>query len=158
MLKKLFFFAILPAIFATQIFAQETFTNESAMVKVTLPAGWNYENTDGGIVAHPDGGGFAVFLQVFPGDDLSVALDEVDKSLAESYPNIKWEDAVSRDINGMSAITVDGTADNLLLVIGVIDTPAPNKTLMVGAWGTPDVIQKYEQDITLILTSIAPAH
>lgn len=158
MMKKLLFFAILPAIFATQIFAQETFTNESAMVKVTLPAGWNYENTDGGIVAHPDGGGFAVFLQVFPGDDLSVALDEVDKSLAESYSNIKWENAVTRDINGMSAITVDGTADNLLLVVGVIDTPAPDKTLMVGAWGTPDVIQKYEKDITLILTSIAPAN
>ena len=158
MLKKLFFFAILPAIFATQIFAQETFTNESAMVKVTLPAGWNYENTDGGIVAHPDGGGFAVFLQVFPGDDLATAIDEVDRSLAESYPNIKWEAAVSRDVNGMSAITVDGSTADLLFVIGVIDTPAPDKTLMVGAWGTPDVIQKYEQDITLILTSIAPAH
>lgn len=157
MLKKLFFLAILPVIFSSQIFAQETFTNEAAKVSVTLPAGWMYEAKDGGIVAHPEEGGFAVFLQVLPGDDLSAALEEVDKSLSASYTNLVWGEGVKRDINGMSAVTVDGTADGIVLTVGVIDTPAPQKTLMVGAWGTPDVVEKYMNDISLILTSIAPA-
>lgn len=157
MLKKLFFFAILPAIFATQIFAQETFTNQDAMVSVTLPAGWMYEAKDGGIVAYPQEGGFSVFLQVLPGDDLDAAIEEVDKALSARYKNLVWDNGISRDINGMSAITFDGTADGIVLTVGVLDTPATGKTLMVGAWGTPDVVQKYMNDISLILTSIAPA-
>ncbi len=156
MLKKLFFFAILPAILSTQIFAQETFTNEAAKVSVTLPAGWMYETTEGGIIAHPEAGGFAVYFQVIGSDDLSAALDEVDQSLNKNFTNLQWAEAVSRDVNGMSAITVDGTADGILLAVGVMDTPAPNTTLMVGAWGAPEVIEQYANDIQLILGSISP--
>ncbi len=157
MLKKFFFLAILPAIFSTQIFAQETFTHEAAQVSVTLPAGWIYENTEGGIVVHPSEGGFAVFLQVLSGDDLSASLAAADQELQANYTNLQWGEAVARDVNGMSAITVDGTADGILLTVGVIDCPAPNTTLMVGAWGTPDVIERYANDIMLILGSISPA-
>jgi hypothetical protein len=82
MSKSISLFILFFALIALPGFAQETFTNEEAKVSVTLPAGWMYESDANGIIAYPAEGGFAVHFNILGADDLSAALDEVDKMLS----------------------------------------------------------------------------
>lgn len=139
-------------------FAQETFTNEAAKVSVTLPAGWMYEASGADIMAYLKEGGFMVHFSVLKADDLGAALAEVDKMLSAQVANLKLGDAKDYNVNGMSGRFVEGNADGVLLAIGVIDTPVANSSLMVGAWGAPETVEKYAADVMSIFNSISPAH
>ncbi|GAB1443587.1 hypothetical protein MASR2M39_24290 [Ignavibacteriales bacterium] len=158
MSKKIISFLVLTFLFVMPNFAQETFTHEAAKISVTLPAGWMYETSDNGISAYPEEGGFFVHFQVIHADALDAALDEVDKILNEQMQSVQLGQAQDYDVNGMSGIFVEGTADGLLMAVGVIDTPVANSSLMVGAWGAPDIVEKYQADIMSIISSISPAH
>jgi predicted Zn-dependent protease len=146
------------ALIALPGFAQETFTNADAQVSVTLPAGWMYESDENGMIAYPAEGGFAVHFNVLGADDLAVALEEVDKMLSEQVADLNLREAQAYDVNGMSGVFVEGSADGILLAIGVIDTPVAGKSLMVGAWGAPETIEKYAADVQSIIHSISPAN
>jgi predicted Zn-dependent protease len=158
MSKRIALFSALFILFVVPNFAQETFTHQAAKISVTLPAGWMYEAADGGITAYPEEGGFFVYLQVLHVDALDAALDEVDKMLNSKMDNVQLGNAQDYDVNGMSGIFVEGTADGLLMAVGVIDTPVSSSSLMVGAWGTPDVVEKYQSEIMSIFNSISPAN
>lgn len=158
MSKKIISFLVLAVLFAMPNFAQETFTHEASQISVTLPAGWMYETSDNGISAYPEEGGFFVYFQVLRVDALDAALDEVDKILNEQMQSVELGQAQDYDVNGMQGIFVEGTADGILMAVGVIDTPVANSSLMVGAWGAPDVVEKYQSDIMLIFNSISPAN
>jgi hypothetical protein len=158
MSKSISLFMLFFALIALPGFAQETFTNEDAKVSITLPAGWMYESDANGIIAYPAEGGFAVHFNILGADDLSAALDEVDKMLAEQVTDLQLREGQAYEINGMSGVFVEGSADGILLAIGVIDTPVAGKSLMVGAWGAPETIEKYAADVQSIIHSISPAN
>lgn len=158
MSKSISLFILFFALIALPGFAQETFTNADAKVSITLPAGWMYESDENGIIAYPAEGGFAVHFNILGADDLSAALDEVDKMLSEQVTDLQLREGQAYEINGMSGVFVEGSADGILLAIGVIDTPVAGKSLMVGAWGAPETIEKYAADVQSIFHSIAPAH
>lgn len=158
MSKRISILFLFLALFAIPNFAQETFTNADAKVSVTLPAGWMYESDANGIIAYPAEGGFAVHFNILGADDLGAALAEVDKMLAAQVADLQLGEGQVVDVNGMSGIVVEGTADGILLAIGIIDTPVAGKSLMVGAWGAPETIQKYAADVQSILHSISPAN
>lgn len=158
MSKSISLFILFFALIALPGFAQETFTNADAKVSVTLPAGWMYESDANGIIAYPAEGGFAVHFNILGADDLSAALDEVDKMLAAQVSDLQLGEGQVVDVNGMSGIVVEGTADGILMAIGIIDTPVAGKSLMVGAWGAPETIEKYAADVQSIIHSISPAN
>ncbi|MBK7868251.1 MAG: hypothetical protein IPJ75_15395 [Ignavibacteriales bacterium] len=158
MSKRISILFLFLALFAIPNFAQETFTNSEAKVSVTLPAGWVYEAEGNSIIASPAEGGFAVHFNVIGVDDLGAALAEVDKMLAAQVADLKLGEGQVVDVNGMGGIVVEGTADGILLAIGIIDTPVAGKSLMVGAWATPETLQKYAADVQSILHSISAAH
>jgi predicted Zn-dependent protease len=158
MSKSISLFILFFALIALPGFAQETFTNADAKVSVTLPAGWMYESDANGIIAYPAEGGFAVHFNILGADDLSAALDEVDKMLAAQVSDLQLGEGQAYEINGMSGVFVEGSADGILLAIGVIDTPVAGKSLMVGAWGAPETIEKYAADVQSIIHSISPAN
>jgi len=134
----------------------ETFTNEAAKVSVNLPAGWLYETTEGGISASPEDGSIVVHFNTLQADQLDAALDEVDKVLASEVKDLKLGEATDYDVNGMSGRFVEGTADGVLVALGVVDTPVENLSLMVGAWGSPEAVNKYEKEIMYIFKNIKP--
>ncbi|MBK7867194.1 MAG: hypothetical protein IPJ75_09495 [Ignavibacteriales bacterium] len=156
MSKKIISFLVLIVLFVMPTFAQETFTHAKLKFSVTLPAGWMYETSDNGISAYPKEGGFFVYFQVIPADGVDAALSEVDKILSQQMQNVKLGEAQDYDVNGMSGVFVEGTADGLLMAVGVIDTPVASSSLMVGAWGTPEVVEQYQQDIMFIFNNISP--
>jgi predicted Zn-dependent protease len=158
MSKSISLFILFFALIALPGFAQETFTNADAKVSITLPAGWMYESDENGIIAYPAEGGFAVHFNILGADDLSAALDEVDKMLSEQVTDLQLREGQAYEINGMSGVFVEGSADGILLAIGVIDTPVAGKSLMVGAWGAPETIEKYAADVQSIIHSISPAN
>lgn len=158
MSKRISILFLFLAFFTVSNFAQETFTNADAKVSVTLPAGWMYESDENGMIAYPEEGGFVVHFSVLGADDLSAALDEVDKMLASQVSSLELGDGQAYDVNGMSGIFVEGNADGILLTIGVIDTPVAGKSLMVGAWGAPETVEKYAADVMSIFNSISPAN
>jgi predicted Zn-dependent protease len=104
MSKSISLFMLFFALIALPGFAQETFTNEEAKVSVTLPAGWMYESDANGIIAYPAEGGFAVHFNILGADDLSAALDEVDKMLAAQVSDLQLGEGQAYDVNGMSGV------------------------------------------------------
>jgi predicted Zn-dependent protease len=157
MSKNFAIFSLFFALFVSTSFAQETFTNEAAKVSITLPAGWMYEADGTDISAYPKAGGFFVHFSVINADDLTTALGEVDKMLDAQVKNLTLGEAKKYDVNGMNGIFVEGTADGVLMAVGVIDTPVEKSSLFVGAWGAPETVEKYAQDVLSIFNSIAPA-
>ncbi|MBK7866512.1 MAG: hypothetical protein IPJ75_05710 [Ignavibacteriales bacterium] len=118
MLKKFALIAFLfTAFFVNTNFAQETFTQPDAQVSVTLPAGWEYETTDKTMMASPKEGGFFVYFKVLSVDDLGVALEQADAILAETVTNMKLGEAKADVVNGMNAISVEGTGDGTLFLL-----------------------------------------
>ncbi|MBK8660278.1 MAG: hypothetical protein IPN18_00035 [Ignavibacteriales bacterium] len=136
--------------------AGETFTNEAARVSVALPEGWMYETGDGSITAYPKEGGFVVHFNTLKVDELDAALTEVDKMLEADVKDLKLGEATEYDVNGMKGKFVEGTADGVLLALGVLDTPVENTSLMVGAWGAPESVKKYEKEILWIFQNVKP--
>ncbi|MBK7867195.1 MAG: hypothetical protein IPJ75_09500 [Ignavibacteriales bacterium] len=136
--------------------AGETFTNEAAQVSVALPEGWMYETADGSITAYPKEGGFLVHFNTLKVDELGAALAEVDKMLSADVKDLKLGEAKAYDVNGMKGQFVEGTADGVLLAVGVLDTPVENTSLMVGAWGAPESVKKYEKEILWIFQNVKP--
>ncbi|MBK6682401.1 MAG: hypothetical protein IPG53_21575 [Ignavibacteriales bacterium] len=70
--------------------------------------------------------GFAVHFNILGTDDLSAALDEIDKMLGEQVTDLQLREGQAYEINGMSGYC-EGSADGILLAIGVIDTPVAVK-------------------------------
>lgn len=136
--------------------AGETFTNEAAQISVALPEGWMYETGDGSIIAYPKEGGFLVHFNTLKVDELDAALAEVDKMLEADVKDLKLGEATEYDVNGMKGKFVEGTADGVLLTVGVLDTPVENTSLMVGAWGAPESVNKYEKEILWIFQNVKP--
>ncbi|MBE2280437.1 MAG: hypothetical protein IAE91_08605 [Ignavibacteriaceae bacterium] len=134
----------------------ETFTNDAAKVSVNLPEGWYYEASESSISAYPEGGGFMVNFEILKADELDAALEEVDKIISAEFKNVVLGDAEDYDVNGMPGIFVQGTADGVLLAIGVINTPVSGSSLMVGAWGDPDAVKKYDKEIRYIFNNVKP--
>jgi predicted Zn-dependent protease len=137
--------------------AGETFTNEAAQVSVALPESWMYETADGSITAYPKEGGFVVHFNTLKVDQLDAALTEVDKMLESEVKDLKLGDAKEYDVNGMKGQFVEGTADGVLLAVGVVDTPVENTSLMIGAWGAPESVKKYEKEILWIFQNVKQA-
>ena len=159
MSKKLAILAfVFLALLTNANFAQETFTNDAAKVSVTLPAGWHYDSSDMGMLAYPKEGGFAIHFGVLHVDDLTAALTEVDKMLSHQVSHLKLGAAKKYDVNGMHAVFVEGTADGVLIAVGVVDTPAEGSSMMVSAFGAPETVKKYAADILSIVGSMKPAH
>ncbi|MBE2280436.1 MAG: hypothetical protein IAE91_08600 [Ignavibacteriaceae bacterium] len=157
MSKKLFILSFIFAILAVPNFAQETFTHPTAAVSITLPAGWMYEADGDNMIAYPEEGGFAITFSVINVDDVDAALEEVDAMLQSQVENLELGEGQAYDVNGMAGIFVEGNADGVLLAVGVIDCPVEGACLMVGAWGDPEIIEKYGADILGIFNSISPA-
>ena len=153
MSKKIISFLVLAVLFAMPNFAQETFTHEAAKISVTLPAGWMYETSDNGISAYPSEGGFFVYFQVIHADALDAALDEVDKMLNEQMQSVELGQAQDYDVNGMSGIFVEGTADGLLMAVGVMIL----LLLIPVLWLVHGELPTSSKNITLILCQLSAA-
>jgi hypothetical protein len=154
-LSILFLFLLL---IGTSGFAQETMTNSEAQVSITLPAGWVYEADGNDLIASPADGGFEIHLTIMNAEDVDAALAGVDDMLQSQVENLELGEGELVDVNGMPGIFVEGTADGVLILVGVIDTPVEGVCLMVGAWGDPEVVEQYADIIYEIFSSISPAN
>ncbi|MBK6679961.1 MAG: hypothetical protein IPG53_08005 [Ignavibacteriales bacterium] len=158
MSKRISILFLFLALFAIPNFAQETFTNSEAKVSVTpLPVGCMKQKVTQ-LLLPPLKVDLQFILMLLALTILEQHFAEVDKMLAAQVSNLQLAEGQVVDVNGMGGIVVEGTADGILLAIGIIDTPVAGKSLMVGAWATPETLQKYAADVQSILHSISAAH
>ncbi|MCK6604323.1 MAG: hypothetical protein L6Q59_05445 [Ignavibacteriaceae bacterium] len=158
MSKKLAAVAFFVAFFAVTSFAQETFTHPTAKVSVTLPAGWTYEIDGETIVASAPDGGIGISFSVIANDALDAALSGVEASLSEQFSSVNFGEAQTNEVNGLGVRYVEGQADGLEAMVAVVDAPAANTSLVISAFADAETLQKYAEDVQMILGSISAAH
>ncbi len=161
-MKKVFNFGILLVAFLAIISYQSKATeypHEEGKVKITIPDTWKVEINEETLTASTQDGTISLVFSIIEANTLDAALDEVDKQMATEFQEVKIGEPEEIEINGMSAVSYDGSAttDGTTIYIGgsLIMTPS-NKVLFIFAAAAPDAMEKYEKDIEAIANSIKP--
>lgn len=158
MKKNFALIAVLTTIIISQsLIAQETFTHPEANVSVTLPAGWLYEIDGPDMIVSTEDETLILTFSIVDSDDIEIALEEIDKMLAETFEEVTINDPEELNFNGLTGIWIDGTADELECVFIIIETPAVSNNLLISGWASPDVIESYINDLEMMIASISPA-
>ena len=145
-------------LFSISISAQETFVHEDAGVSITLPAGWYYESDENSLIVYSEDETVAMSFSILNSTNLDNSLTEVDDMLKSEYDSIELGEAEEMEVNGLNAIWIDGTADELEMAFLIVDSPYEEVILFVSAWGNPESIENHMEEVKMIFNNIAPVN
>jgi len=160
MRRSIFSLAVAAVVFATPALAGETLTNQAARVTVTVPDTWK-SKVDGTVLTLMDKkGDTAVAFTLVDAGDLKDASKRLGASLGQKVQNLKWVREEKVDVNGMKGVELDGDGfidkkDHDLAVL-ILDTPNPDKDLLVIAIAEDAVLAKHRKEIKFVFRNLKP--
>jgi len=161
MKKSLLLFFALSFIFASNAFAQETFTHKEAGVQFTVPGDWYYEQDGEMFSFYPKDKDITVYVTVAENKEIDALAEEMVKFLEENYKEIDLGKVKEIEAGGMKGFETSGSAidkesgDKVYIIYELYITPK-NKVLEFCEVGFEEVIKKYEADLEIIDNSLKP--
>ncbi len=135
--------------------------HEAGHVKLWIPPTWTVEDGADSLVLNAPDGTVSIGVTVIDGKDLGTALIGVAASALAGYDELSLVGSpVSGKINGMDALFQDGRGryhgGSVELSVGVIDTPAQDKYLLVVGEAASGQLAAHEETIRKVIDGIKP--
>lgn len=148
------------ALFAVPAQAAETVTNKAARVTVSVPDGWKFKGEGEDLVVYDNANDVAADFDLVKTDDLNTAAKRLGTYLATKVDGLKWVKEEKVDVNGMKGVVLGGDGSlkgtNIDLIVLILDTPNPDKDLVVLAIAEDAKIAKHKNSINYLFNNIKP--
>ncbi len=152
--------AIATVLVAAPALAGETITNQSARVSVTVPDGWKHKANGESLTLMDKKEDTAVAFTLVETGDLSQASKRMGKYLETKVQQLTWTKEEKVEINGMKGVVLDGDGrldgKNIDLAVLILDTPNPDKDLLVLAIAEDAVLAKHIGEIRSVFRNLKP--
>ncbi|HEY8072579.1 MAG TPA: hypothetical protein VIF62_00675 [Labilithrix sp.] len=160
MRRSIFSFAVAAFVIATPALAGETLTNQAARVTVTVPDNWKAKPNGEELTLMDKKEDTAVALTLIDSGDLKDASKRLGASLSSKIQKLVWIKEEKVDVNGMKGIELigDGRLDgkDIDLAVLILDTPNPDKDLLVLAIAEDAVLAKHKGEIKFVFRNLKP--
>ncbi len=144
--------------FFTPAFSAEEFTYEEGKVDLVCPDGWKHEISEEALtMGSPDGAVQFVF-ELVEAKDLESGLAAAKKEIDEAIGPTTFAEPVEEKLNGMDAVTFEGTnaAKGLEVMVSLIITPAEN-VLCTYYFASKAAEEQHAAGIAEVIKGIRPA-
>ncbi len=158
-LSKVLMFAFFALCFVMPAFsAAEEFTYEDGKVDLVCPDGWKHESTEEALtMASPDGAVQFVF-ELLEAEDLKAGLEKAKAEIDKAIGTTTFAEPVEEKLNGMDAITFEGTCGEKGLEVMVSLVITPNgKVLCVYYFAAKAAEEAQGAAIAEVIKGIRPA-
>jgi hypothetical protein len=137
--------------------AAEEYTYEEGRVDFVVPTGWKHEITDESTRVYSPDDAVQFVFELLDADELKTALESSRKEIVSALGPTTFADPVEEDINGMPALTFEGTTKEkgLEVMVSLINTPA-DKILCVYYFGAKAAEEKHAAAIAEVIKGIQP--
>lgn len=140
----------------------EVKTHPTAKVSIDVPKEWK-QNADGDkmMVIDPKGD-VLVAMRVLEATELKAAAAKVDSVVSDLVFDLSWEGKQERNVNGLPAVTIDGTgklkanATPVNVMAAIVATPS-KKLMLLLVLADSTKLQAHAGELKSILGSIRPA-
>lgn len=155
------FLAILALLLLPAAAAAKSYTlpDTNAVAVVTLPDGWDNEETDDGVESTSPDEEVYVAVEIKAVQNVGAAIEGALKFLIDS--NVKIDPATEKrrefELNGMKALdlaysgTHEGKVNNVSVSVVIVN---PQQVLILTYWASPEGEQKHAQTLAALLNSI----
>jgi len=145
-----------PAAFA------EVRTHSGAKVSIDIPKEWKQKVDGDKLMMIEPKGDVLVAMRVLDATELKAAAAKVDATVADLVFDLTWQQQQQRNVNGLNAITIDGTGKlksngiAVNVMAAIVATPT-NKLMLVLVIADSSKLQAHAGELKSILSSIGPA-
>lgn len=144
--------------FFSPVFSAEEFTYEDGKVDLACPDGWKHEITEEALTMSSPDGAIQFVFELVEAKDLENGLTMAKKEIEEAIGPTTFAEPAEEKINGMDAITFEGTctAKGLEVMVSLIVTPAEN-VLCVYYFAAKAAEEQHAAGISEVIKGIRPA-